>query len=365
MEKQQKKENSAQTTDFLDIPHFTDHKSEVYSLVEIALERGASDLHLTAGNHPILRIDGKLIPIFERPKLTPGYIEKLVGFLITDEQKKSFDEEKELDFSYIFKDQAFLRANAFYQKNSMACVIRLISSQIKTITDLSLPPVVSRFTQEAQGLVLVTGPTGSGKSTTIAAILDEINRTRSEHILTIEDPIEYVFTSKQSIINQREVKRDAISFKTALHSALREDFNVILIGELRDIDSISAALTIAETGHLVFATIHASSAVMAPDRLINAFPPYYQAQVRTQLSHVLLGIVAQRLLPKMGGGRVPAVEVMLANNAVRNIIQEGKNSQLKSIIETSSGEGMMTFEQSIAKLLEEKKISEDVVRRIR
>jgi len=354
-----------QKTDIIDIPRLTDHKSEIFTLIEIALSHNASDLHLSVGNHPVLRIDGKLLPIFERPKLTPGYIEKLVNLLINNKQRKVLKENKELDFSYIFRDQAFLRANVFYQKNSLACVIRLIPSKIKNFEELNLPLTISRFTRETQGLVLVTGPTGSGKSSTIAAILDEINRTRAEHILTIEDPIEYVFQPKQSIINQREVRRDTLSFKNALLSALREDFNVILIGELRDLDSISSALTIAEAGHLVFATIHATDAVSAPDRIVNAFPPYYQVQVRSQLAHILLGVIAQRLLPKIDGGRVPAVEIMIANNAVRNLIREGKSNQLKSVIETSREEGMMTFEQSIERLLEEGKISEEIIRKIK
>lgn len=357
--------NNTSPSDILDIPHLPEHRAEIFDLLKIALERKASDLHLSAGNHPILRVDGKLFPIFERPRLTPGYIEKLAGLLLTEKQQQTLAENRELDFSYIFNDLAFLRGNVFFQKNTLACVIRIIPANVRTIAELNLPSTLSRFAKETQGLILATGPAGSGKSTTLAAILDEINRTRSEHILTVEDPIEYVFSPRQSIINQREVRRDTHSFKGALISALREDFNVILIGELRDIDSISSALTIAETGHLVFASIHAGSAASTPDRIINAFPPYYQAQIRTQLANVLLGIVAQRLLPRLGGGRTPAVEIMMASGAVKNLIREGKTNQLKSAIETGGEEGMITFEQSIARLLDEGKISEEAVRRIR
>ncbi|MBI2448650.1 PilT/PilU family type 4a pilus ATPase [Candidatus Microgenomates bacterium] len=346
----------------MDIPHLTDDKPEIFELLLLGLERKASDLHLSAGHPPILRIDGKLLPVLERPRLTPGYIEKLVGLLLTDDQKKILKEKKELDFSYIFRDQAFLRANAFYQKNSIACIIRLIPSQIRDFESLSLPPSVKKFATYNQGLVLVTGPAGSGKSTTIASIIDEINRTKSEHILTIEDPIEYVFSPKKSVINQREVGRDTNSFSDALKAALREDFNVILIGELRDAESIETALTIAETGHLVFATIHAGSAVATPDRVVNAFPPHYQTQIRSQLSNVLLGVIGQRLVPKIDNGRIPAVEIMMVNQAIANSIKEGKTAQIKSIVETSRSEGMVTFEQSLSALLADKKINEDALR---
>ncbi len=357
------KKNSKTEEDLLGIPKLGDRKSEIFSLIKIALDKGASDIHISAGNHPVLRIDGKLIPVFERPKITPGYSEKLIGFLLTKEQKEKLEKDKELDFSYVYKDLAFLRVNVFFQKNSMACVIRLIPSKIRTLEELNLPSTLKGFTKASSGLVLLSGPTGSGKSSTIAALLEEINRTRTEHIITVEDPIEYVFKPKQSIINQREVRSDTLSFKSALLSALREDFNVLLVGELRDVDSIEAAITIAETGHLVFATVHASIAEDVPDRIIGVFPPFYQPQVRMLLSNVLLGIVAQKLVPKLDGGRVPAIEVMLATRAVKNLIREGKTDQLSSVIETSSEEGMVTFKKSIENLIEEGKVSGDILKK--
>lgn len=358
-------DDSSAENNFVDIPRLPDGKSEIFVLVKTAIDRGASDLILSMGSNPSLRIDGKLIPIFEKPKLTAGYIEKLVDLLISPEQKQDLLKNKELDASYIYKDEAFLRINVFFQKGSMACVIRLIPGAIRGFDELNLPASLRALTQENQGLVLVTGPTGSGKSTTIAAILEEINKTRSDHILTIEDPIEYVFKPKQCIINQRELKRDTLSFQSALRSALREDFNVIFIGELRDMESIEAALDIAETGHLVFATIHSSGAASAPDRVVSAFPPHYQNEVRNQLSNVLIGIVAQRLLPKIDGGRVPAMEVLIANQAVKNLIQTGKTNQLKTAIETGVDEGMVSFEQSLSKLVESGKISPEAVRKLR
>ncbi len=348
--------------DFLDIPALADNKSEIFSLLNEGLEKGASDIHLSAGYYPVLRVDNKLLPLVDRPRLTPGYIEKLVHLLLTPEQKETFREQKELDFSYIFKDRAFIRANIFLQKGSVACAIRLIPSEIRSFNELGLPDSVQSFAHRHQGLVLVTGPTGSGKSTTIAAILEEINRTRAAHILTIEDPIEYVFRPRQCIINQREVGRDTKSFKEALRSALREDFDVILIGELRDSESMEAALTIAETGHLVFASVHAGSAATTADRIIDAFPPHYQNQVRTQLANVLLGVIAQRLLPKVHGGRIPATEVMVANTAIISSIKEGKTNQLKSIIETGKSEGMTTFEQSLTELLAQGKVTKETIK---
>jgi len=305
----------------------------------------------------------KLFPIFEKPKLTAGYIEKLVDLLINKDQKNILEKNRELDFSYIFKDQAFLRGNVFYQKNSISAAIRIIPAKIRNFAELNLPATIDKFTRFSQGLVLITGSSGSGKSTTIAAILEEINRTRAEHILTVEDPIEYVFSPKQSIISQREVNRDTLSFSGALRSALRENFNILFIGELRDAESIEAALNIAETGHLVFATIHSGGATLAPDRIINAFPPHFQSQTRSQLASVLLGVIAQKLLPKIDGGRIPAIEIMFANDAVKNIIRDNKTSQLKTVLETSSDEGMITFEKSIKGLVEEGKITRDYLRK--
>uniref|UniRef100_A0A7C4R4D3 PilT/PilU family type 4a pilus ATPase n=1 Tax=candidate division CPR3 bacterium TaxID=2268181 RepID=A0A7C4R4D3_UNCC3 len=343
------KEND--TTEYMNIPEINKGKSEIYSLVDIAISFTASDLILSAGSIPTMRVDGKLLPIYEKPRLTPGYIEKLVNMLINDDHKKELKEKKEVDFSYSFKDKAFLRINVFYQKGVLSCVIRIIPGGIKDFDDLNLPSIIKKFSYENHGLVLVTGPSGCGKSTTIAAILEEVNRTRSVHILTIEDPIEYVFKPKQSIIDQRELKRDTLLYSNALKSSFREDFDVIFIGELRDRESIEAALNIAESGHLVFSTIHSIDAVSAPDRIINFFPADMHGPVRNQLSNVLLGIVAQKLLPKVDGGRIPAVEVMLNNQAVKNIIRDGKTDQLKNVIQISGDIGMISFEKSINELI--------------
>lgn len=341
----------------IDIPLLEENKSEIFSLVEIALERGASDLILSMGNNPYLRIEGKLFPILEKEKLTHGYIEKLIDLLVNERQANILKASKELDFSYIFRDQAFLRINVFYQRNSLAAVFRVIPAKIRDFDELNLPSnVFKSLVQATQGLILVSGASGSGKSTSIAAMIEEINKTRSEYILTIEDPIEYVFKNKQSIINQREVGRDTASFKNALKSAIRENFNIVFIGELRDMESIEAALDIAETGHLVFATIHSMSAISAPNRIINIFPPHYQTQIRNQLSNVLLGVVAQKLMPKMDGGRIPAVEILIANQAVRSVIRIGDLSQLKNIIETSKNDGMVSLEQAIKALQDAGKI---------
>lgn len=351
--------------DFINIPEFHKSKSEIYSLIDIALSFGASDLILSAGSIPTLRVDGKLLPIFEKPRLTPGYIEKLVGMIIPENKKKILEEKKELDFSYVFSNKAFLRINVFYQKGTLACVLRIVPSIIKNLEELNLSPVIKNFAYENRGLVLIAGPSGSGKSTTIASILEEINRTRSLHILTIEDPIEYVFKPKQSIINQRELGDDTLSYTDALKSSFREDFDVVFIGELRDVESMEAALDIAESGHLVFSTIHAGDASGVPDRFINSFPVGSQNTVRHQLASVLLGVVVQRLIPQIEGGRIPVVEIMFNNSAVSNIIREGKTHQLKNIIQTSSDEGMVTFEKSLNELIEKNKISTEYKRRIR
>ena len=353
------------TIDYLNLPEINKGKSEIYSLIEIAISYDASDLILSAGSMPNLRVDGKLLPVFEKPRLTHGYIEKLVFMLIGEEQKKTLKEKKELDCSYVFKDKAFLRLNVFYQKGTIACVIRLIPGEVKNFEELNLPLVIRKFTQDPHGLVLVTGPSGSGKSTTIASILEEINRTSQKHILTIEDPIEYIFKPKQCIINQRELARDTLSYSNALKSALREDFDVVFIGELRDQESIEAALNIAESGHLVFSTIHSQDAVSVPERLVNFFPIDSQNSIRNQLAGVLLGVVAQRLIPRIEGGRIPVVETLFTNQAVRNLIKENKSNQLKNIIQTGASEGMMTFEKSLEELIAQGKILSDYRKKVR
>lgn len=329
------------------------------AMLELAVNRKASDLHLTSGVKPTLRVDGRLIPIEDEKELNHEDVQGLVTDIMTDAQTRRFKVKKELDFSFGYANKVRFRVNSFYQKGSMSAALRLIPSQIKNITELNLPPILEKFALASQGFVIVTGPTGHGKSTTLASIIDHINKTRSEHVVTIEDPIEYVFNHNKSIIEQREVYNDTHSFARALRSALREDPNVVLVGEMRDLESIEAALTIAETGHLVFTTLHTNTAAQTADRIIDVFPPHQQQQVRQQLANVLLGVVSQRLIPKIGGGRVPAVEIMLANSAVRNVIREGKTHQLPNIIATSLSEGMINLDKVLADLVSKGEIKVD------
>ncbi|OGD56722.1 type IV pili twitching motility protein PilT, partial [Candidatus Berkelbacteria bacterium RBG_13_40_8] len=313
---------------------------EMKKLLDLAIDKKASDLHLTVGVPPMIRIDGALMAVPDEPNLTTEQTSKLIQSFMTQDQVERLKVRKEVDFSFGYQDMRF-RANTYFQKGNLAASLRLIPKLIKSIADLGLPPILEKFTSPSQGFMIITGPTGHGKSTTLAAMINAINHTRSEHIVTVEDPIEYVFEHDKSIISQREVGSDTNSFARALRSCLREDPNVVLVGEMRDLETIEAALTIAETGHLVFATLHTNSAAQTADRMIDVFPPHQQQQVRMQLANVLLGVVSQRLLPRTQGGRVVACEIMVANSAVRNTIREGKTHQLPNIIQTSASEGMI------------------------
>jgi len=321
---------------------------EISKLLEMAIKRNASDLHLTVSVKPTLRIDGRLIPIEDETVLTGQSCQQLIAEFISEEQKTRLQAKKEIDFSFQYGDQVRFRVNVFYQKGYIAAALRLLPTQIRTIKELGLPPILEKFALASQGFVIVTGPTGHGKSTTLAAIIDHINKTRAEHVITVEDPIEYVFKNERSIVQQREVFNDTNTFARALRSVLREDPNVVLIGEMRDLESIEAALTIAETGHLVFTTLHTNTAAQTADRVVDVFPPHQQQQVRSQLANVLLGVISERLIPKIGGGRVAAVEIMLANSAVRTVIREGKTHQLPNIIQTSVSEGMINLDKVLA-----------------
>lgn len=274
------------------------------------------------------------------------------------DQVERLRQRKEIDFSFGFQQTRF-RSNVFYQKGYLSTSLRLISLKVKTIEELGLPPILEKFTLVSQGLVIITGPTGHGKSTTLAAVIEHMNQNRSDHIITIEDPIEYVFEHKKSIISQREVSSDTNSFSRALRSALRQDPDVILVGEMRDLETIDAALTLAETGHLVFTTLHTNSASQTADRIIDVFPPHQQQQIRMQLANVLLGVVSQRLMPRISGGRVLACEIMMANSAVRNTIREGKTHQLPNIIQTSASEGMISLDKVLAELVSKGEITID------
>lgn len=331
-------------------------------LLEEVVKRDASDLHLQVGIPPMIRIDGALSPVNGVPALTEESMENLVFSLLDEDQKQILLRDKEFDFSFAFGDLGRFRVNAFHERGNIAAALRLIPSNIRTIEDLKLPPVVSKFTEYPRGLVLVTGPTGSGKSTTLAALIDKINTEKAMHIITVEDPIEYTHQSKRSVIVQREVHYDTFSFSAALRSSLREDPDVVLIGEMRDLETIAAAITIAETGHLVFATLHTNSASQSIDRMVDVFPPHQQPQVRAQLGNMLQAICSQRLVPALSGGRIAAAEILVATPAVRNIIREGKNYQLEAVIQTGAEHGMQSMDRTLVNLVHSGVISYDEAR---
>ena len=331
-------------------------------LLEEIVRKNASDLHLQVGLPPMMRLDGALIPFSGYQNMNSEQVEKLIFSILDEDQQRILMKDKEFDFSFAFGDLGRFHVNAFHERGNLAAALRLIPNNIKTVHELGMPPVVQTFAEYPRGLVLVTGPTGSGKSTTLAALIDKINSEKDKHIITIEDPIEFTHKSKRSAIVQREVHYDTYSFSAALRSALRQDPDVVLIGEMRDLETISAAITIAETGHLVFATLHTNSAAQSIDRMIDVFPPHQQPQVRSQLANILQGICAQRLIPAIGGGRVVAAEVMIANPAVRNIIREGKTHQLDTVIQTSADQGMQTMDRTLVKLVQSGVITYDNAR---
>ena len=331
-------------------------------VLEECVRRKASDLHIQYGLPPILRIDGVLVPINNTKTLDEDDLKSLIFSTLDEDQQGIYLKDKEFDYSFAFGDIARFRVNAFHERGKMAAAFRLIPNEIKSITDLGMPTIVETFADFPRGLVLVTGPTGSGKSTTLAALVDKINREKSKHIITIEDPIEFTHKSERSVIVQREVHYDTFSFAAALRSALREDPDVVLIGEMRDLETIQAAITIAETGHLVFATLHTNSAAQSIDRMIDVFPPHQQPQIRSQLANMLMAICSQRLVPAIGGGRVVAAEIMVANTAVRSLIRDGKTFQLDTAIQTGAEEGMQTMDRTLAKLIQTGVITYDSAR---
>ena len=336
--------------------------TRIESLLEECVKTKASDLHLQVGLPPILRIDGALQPVAGYKELDETTVERLVFATLEEDQKQILIKDKEFDYSFSFGDLGRFRVNAFHEKGNIAAAFRLIPNEIQSITELGMPPIVESFADYPRGLVLVTGPTGSGKSTTLAGLVDKINREKASHIITIEDPIEFTHKSHRSVVVQREVHYDTYSFSAALRSALRQDPDVVLIGEMRDLETISAAITIAETGHLVFATLHTNSAAQSIDRMIDVFPPHQQPQVRSQLSNILMAICAQRLVPAIGGGRVVAAEIMIANPAVRSVIREGKTHQLDTIIQTGADQGMQTMDRTLVKLVQAGQVTYDVAR---
>jgi len=331
-------------------------------LLEEVVKKKASDLHLQVGLPPMLRVDGGLAPVTGAEPLTEETVETLVFTILDEDQKQILLKDKEFDFSFAFGELGRFRVNAFHERGNLAAALRLIPNEILTTEQLGLPPVIQKFSEYPRGLVLVTGPTGSGKSTTLAALLHKINVERADHIITIEDPIEYLHKSRKSVVVQREVHYDTYSFSAALRSALRQDPDVVLIGEMRDLETIAAAITIAETGHLVFATLHTNSAAQSIDRMIDVFPPHQQPQIRSQLSNILMAICSQRLVPMIGGGRIAAAEILIATPAVRNIIREGKTHQLDAVIQTGAEFGMQSMDRTLVNLVHAGTISFDEAR---
>ncbi len=334
-----------------------DYQEKLKDLLVATAKQNASDLHLAVGRRPTLRMDGILVPLQKEPIMTPEVAEGLIDCLLSPEQKERLMREKQIDFAYSFEDKARFRVNVYFQRGYLAAALRLIPARIKTIEELNLPPILHDFARLSQGFIMIVGPAGHGKSSTLAGILDEVNHTRSDHIITIEDPIEYLFTQDRCIVSQREVGQDTPTFHAGLRTVLRQDPDVIMVGEMRDAISISTAMTAAETGHLVFSTLHTNSASQTIDRIIDSFPAAQQGQVTSQLAATLVAIVSERLLPRISGGRVPAMEIMIVNPAIRNLIRERKIYQIDLVIETSLQEGMVTLNRSLVSLIKNKEVS--------
>ncbi|RYX79579.1 type IV pilus twitching motility protein PilT [bacterium] len=340
----------------------TNQELRIEILLEEVVRRRASDLHLQVGLPPMIRVDGDLIPVAGFNALDEPAVETLVFAILDTDQQQILEKDKEFDFSFAFGTLGRFRVNAYHERGNIAAAFRLIPNEIKTIAELGVPSVVSNFANFPRGLVLVTGPTGSGKSTTLSSLIDKINEETSQHIITIEDPIEFTHKSKKSVVVQREVHYDTYSFSAALRSSLRQDPDVVLIGEMRDLETISAAITIAETGHLVLGSLHTNSAAQSIDRMIDVFPPHQQPQIRAQLANILMAICSQRLVPAIGGGRVVAAEVLIANPAVRNIIREGKSHQLDAVIQTGADAGMQTMDRTLVSLVQNGTVTYDDAR---
>ncbi len=327
-----------------------EYKKEIEQLVSTVIEEGASDLHLSEGRHPVVRVAGNLIPLVKSPLTSTADMKGFINEFLSEENRVKLEKVKDVDFSYSLTDVRF-RGNAYYQQDKISIALRLIPHVIRTLAELNLPPILETFTRKQQGFFLCVGPIGQGKSTTLASLVEIINQTRTEHIITIEDPIEYVYESKKSIIDQREVGIDTPDFHTALVGMFREDIDVCLLGEMRDIPTISTAVTAAETGHLVFSTLHTNNASQTIDRIIDSFPPGQQDQIRLQLAGSLTGIFSQRLIPRISGGLIPAYELLINNSAIANLIRERRTHEVNTVIETSSKEGMIDLNRSLSELI--------------
>lgn len=335
-----------------------DYSAQLKELLSITVEGQASDLHLSVGHPPLLRLAGRLVPLVKQKKLSSEDVVNLAAVLMTEEQKARLLEKKEVDFSYSLTEQAArFRVNVFFQSGEISCALRLIPSKIPTIEELNLPPFLHKFTSLSQGFILITGPSSHGKSTTLASMIDEINHSRTDHIITIEDPIEYVFKDDLSIIDQREIYQDALSFERALRATFRQDPDVIMVGEMRDPETMASAITAAETGHLVFATLHTNSAAQTIHRIVDSFSSAQQGQIRAQLSGSLVGVISQRLIPRTKGGLIPACEILVNNPATANLIRENKIHEIPLVIETSAEVGMVSLNRALANLVKKKEIT--------
>lgn len=334
-----------------------DYKRELYAIIEILLQEKASDLHFSVDSHPLIRVSGSLIPLVKKPILTASDIAGFAKALMREDQHKRYIEFNEVDFSFESPEGIRFRGNAFYQRGRMGIALRLIPNVIRDFTELSLPPILQSFTQRSQGFFLCVGPVGQGKSTTLAAMVNTINKTRAEHIVTIEDPIEYVYKEEKSLVDQREVGLDTKSFETALNAALRQDVDVILVGEMRNTETIAAAVTAAETGHLVYSTLHTNDAAQTINRIVDSFPGSQQEQIRVQLASSLIAIFSQRLIPRIAGGLVPAYELLINNSAVANLIRDNRIHEIQSVIETGLEQGMIDMNRSLARLVQNGEIS--------
>jgi len=329
-----------------------DYKHELRALIDVLIEERASDIHFSVGSHPLIRVSGKLLPLVKKPILTDVDITSFAQVMMRKDQFERLERREEVDFSYETAQLVRFRGNAFFQRGKKAIALRLIPNVIKTFEELNLPPILETFTQRPQGFFLCVGPVGQGKSTTLAAMVNHINRTRAEHIVTIEDPIEYVYHEEKSLIDQREVGLDTFSFQSALNAAFRQDVDVILVGEMRNMETIATAVTAAETGHLVYSTLHTNDAAQTINRIIDSFPGDQQSQIRVQLSSSLIAIFSQRLVPHITGGLVPAYELLINNTAVSNLIRENRIHEISSVIETGLEHGMIDMNRSLAKLVQ-------------